>query len=52
MIWLEAIPYALLVLSGIGFILALIADGWTHERRMKIGILMIVMACVSVAVMK
>ena len=48
----EIVPFITLSLSGIGFILALIADNWTAERRMKIGFILFIMAVVSILLMR
>lgn len=45
-------PYALLLLSGVGFILTFIADHYRPENRMKVGLLLVLLACVSVATMR
>lgn len=46
--FLQLAPYVLLILSGIGFILTFIADHYRPENRMKIGLLLVLLACLSV----
>lgn len=50
-VFLSAIPYLLLVLAAVGFILNLIADHYHVQHRMKIGILLVLLACISVMAM-
>lgn len=50
--FLQIAPYALLLLASLGFILNLIADHFHVQHRMKIGIALVILACLSVAVMR
>ena len=43
---------ALLALCGVGFILCLIADRWTIAARMKLGIILVIIACCAVIGMR
>jgi hypothetical protein len=51
-LFLAAVPYALLLLAGIGFILNLMADHYHVQHRMKIGFLLVLLACISVMAMR
>jgi hypothetical protein len=51
-VFLSATPYILLILAAIGFILNLMADHFHVQHRMKIGFVLVFLACVAVLAMR